>query len=61
MDIMMIGKNIAELRKAKGVKQDDVALLNGIDYPAFFKLMADPDVFNTLVFLYKRESENAFA
>ena len=38
----------------------DVALLNGIDYPAFFKLMADPDVFNTLVFLYKRESENAF-
>ncbi len=41
-------------------KDKDKALLNGIDYPSFFKLMADKDIFNTLVFLYKRESFNAF-
>ncbi|MBQ1183463.1 MAG: hypothetical protein IIX60_03355, partial [Clostridia bacterium] len=26
----------------------------------FFRLMADKDIFNTLVFLYKRESGNSF-
>ena len=41
-------------------KDKDKALLDGIDYPEFFKLMADKDVFATLVFLYKRESFNAF-
>ncbi len=41
-------------------KDKDKALLDGIDYPSFFKLMADKDIFNTLVFLYKRESFNAF-
>ena len=38
----------------------DRALLDGIDYPKFFKLMSDRDVFNALVFLYKRESKNSF-
>lgn len=38
----------------------DRALLDGIDYPQFFKLLSDIDVFNTLVFLYKRESKNSF-
>lgn len=41
-------------------KDKDKALLDGIDYPAFFKLMADKELFETLVFLYKRESFNAF-
>ncbi len=41
-------------------KDKDKALLDGIDYPVFFKRMADKDIFNTLVFLYKRESFNAF-
>ncbi len=41
-------------------KDKDKALLDGIDYPRFFKLMADKDIFETLVFLYKRESFNAF-
>lgn len=41
-------------------KDKDRALLDGIDYPEFFKLMADKDLFETLVFLYKRESFNAF-
>ncbi len=41
-------------------KDKDKALLDGIDYPNFFKLMADKDIFETLVFLYKRESFNAF-
>lgn len=41
-------------------KDKDKALLDGIDYPGFFKLMADKDIFETLVFLYKRESFNAF-
>lgn len=41
-------------------KDKDKALLDGIDYPEFFKLMADKDLFETLVFLYKRESFNAF-
>ena len=36
------------------------ALLDGIDYPRFFALMADRDLFDTLVFLYKRESLNSF-
>ena len=38
----------------------DSALLNGIDYPAFFSILSDKDVFAALVFLYKRESKNAF-
>ena len=41
-------------------KDKDKALLDGIDYPEFFKLMSDKDIFETLVFLYKRESFNAF-
>lgn len=41
-------------------KDKEKALFDGIDYPRFFKLMADKDIFNTLVFLYKRESFNAF-
>ena len=41
-------------------KNKDKALLDGIDYPEFFKLMSDKDIFETLVFLYKRESFNAF-
>ena len=42
------------------VKDKDKALLDGIDYPSLFKLLSDADVFNTLVFLYKRESANSF-
>ena len=38
----------------------DKALLDGINYPDFFKVMAEKDIFDTLVFLYKRESFNAF-
>lgn len=41
-------------------KDKNKALLDGIDYPEFFKLLADKDIFETLVFLYKRESFNAF-
>lgn len=41
-------------------KDKDKALLDEINYPEFFKLMADKDIFETLVFLYKRESFNAF-
>lgn len=41
-------------------KDKDKALLDGIDYPEFFKLLANKDIFETLVFLYKRESFNAF-
>ena len=38
----------------------DKALLDGVDYPAFFALLSDKDLFNTLVFLHKRESLNSF-
>ena len=38
----------------------DKALFEGIDYPRFFRLMADKDIFDTLVFLHKRESFNSF-
>jgi len=38
----------------------DRALLDGIDYPRLFELLSDRDMFNTLVFLYKRESKNSF-
>lgn len=41
-------------------KDKDRALLDGIDYPSLFRLLSDKDVFNTLVFLYKRESINSF-
>ena len=37
MDITMIGKNIAELRKAKGVKQDAVARFVGVSAQAVSK------------------------
>ncbi len=39
----------------------DRALLDGIDYPSFFKVLADRDVFNAIVFLYKRESKSLFS
>lgn len=35
-------------------------LLNGIDYPAFFKDMSDPDFFNALILLYKRPVDKSF-
>ncbi len=38
----------------------DKALLEGIDYPAFFKLLSDKDMFNALLLLHKRESTNSF-
>lgn len=41
-------------------KDKDKALLNGIDYPAFFQIMSDRDVFNSLIFLHKRESKHLF-
>ena len=41
-------------------KDKDKALLDGIDYPSLFKLLSDRDVFDSLVFLYKRESRHLF-
>ena len=41
-------------------KDKNKALLDGIDYPSFFRILSDRDLFNTLVFLYKRESINSF-
>ena len=41
-------------------KNKEKALLEGIDYPSFFKLLSDPDIFHTLVFLHKRESKHLF-
>lgn len=41
-------------------KDKHKAFFEGIDYPEFFKLMANKDVFTTLVFLYQRESFHAF-
>ena len=41
-------------------KDKDRALLDGVDYPSLFKLLSDKDVFDTLVFLYKRENANSF-
>lgn len=41
-------------------KDKDRALLSGIDYPELFGVLSDRDLFSTLVFLYKRESKNAF-
>ena len=35
------------------------ALLEGIDYPAFFAILADEDVFNTILLLYKRENNSS--
>ena len=37
MDIMTIGKNIAEFRKAKGVKQDELAKFVGVTAQAVSK------------------------
>ena len=41
-------------------KDANAAYLDGIDYPAFFAHLADPDVFNTCVLAYKRHHKNAF-
>ena len=38
----------------------DEALLDGMDYPALFGTLSDPEFFGALVFLYKRESVNSF-
>ena len=38
----------------------DKALFEGIDYPSLFKLLSDRDIFNSLVFLYQRESKHLF-
>lgn len=38
----------------------DAAFFNGIDYPALFKLLSDPDTFNTLVLLDKRDHGKLF-
>jgi len=41
-------------------KDKNEALLNGIDYPSLFKRLSDRDVFDSLVFLYKRERRHLF-
>ncbi|MBQ1226240.1 MAG: hypothetical protein IIX75_04050, partial [Clostridia bacterium] len=41
-------------------KDTEVAYLNGIDYPSFFKDFSDRDFFNTCVFLSKRDHKKAF-
>lgn len=42
------------------IADKEKALLEGIDYPALFKTLSDPELFGALVFLYKRESVNSF-
>ena len=38
----------------------EAAFFTGIDYPALFKLLSDPDVFNTLVLLNRRDHSKLF-
>ncbi|MGN0493933.1 MAG: helix-turn-helix domain-containing protein [Acutalibacteraceae bacterium] len=42
------------------IEDKESALFDGIDYPRFFKAVADRDIFSALVFLNKRESDKAF-
>ncbi len=42
------------------IRDTDKALFEGIDYPAFFELLADKEFFNTLIFLNKRDSKKGF-
>ena len=42
------------------VKDTEIAFFNGIDYPAFFRDLAERDVFDTCVLLHKREGNKAF-
>ena len=51
---LIVEDNTVKGVKIRDAKDKDKALLDGIDYPGFFKLMADKDIFETLVFLYKR-------
>lgn len=41
-------------------KNTDLALFDGIDYPTFFKIFSDEDLFNACIMLHKREHKKAF-
>ncbi len=57
---MGIGNRIQYFLIVPESKDTDLALFNGIDYPAFFKDFSDPDVFNACVMLHKREHKKLF-
>ncbi len=42
------------------IKDTEGALFEGVDYLTFFKDLSDKDVFDTLIFLNKRDSSKAF-
>ena len=42
------------------IRNKDTALLNGIDYPTFFKVLSDQDLFRAMIMLYKRDERKAF-
>ena len=42
------------------IKNKETALFAGIDYPAFFACLSQPDVFQALLLLYSRDDRKAF-
>lgn len=57
---MGIGNRLQYFFLMPDVQNKDKALLEGVDYPAFFSALGDKDVFNACVMLHKRESQKAF-
>ena len=41
-------------------RDKEIAFFNGIDYPSLFSDLAQKDLFETLLFLYRRESSKSF-
>ena len=58
--LMQLSKVLPYFMLAPNPADTESAYFDGIDYPAFFKDISDKAVFDTLIFLNKRESSKAF-
>ena len=58
--LMGIGNRLKYFLLVPEIEDKELALFNGIDYPALFKDLSDKTVFDTLVMLNKRPCDNSF-
>ena len=57
---MGVGNRLQYFFMLPEMKDPHAALMEGIDYPAFFSLLADPDTFAACVWLHSRDKNTAF-
>lgn len=58
--LMGIGNRLKYFLLVPEIEDKELALFNGIDYPALFKDLSDKTVFDTLVMLNKRPCDKSF-